>query len=371
MKRAISIALILLTAFTAALGLSACNPNRKIKNVIIVIGDGMGLKHITAGKSYEQADLAFEDWSMVKVNTGSLDTAMDSDTPTDSAAAGTALAGGYLTYNGCIGMDGNGREIKTILDYALDEGKSTGVVTTDTLVGATPGAFSGHSMSRTKTIEIALSQLDSGVNLLCGSASAEFTERVDEIEQSGYAYCDDLAALDEKAQGDKLLCQLDMYGVKASVKLPAVTRKALEFLDRDEDGFVLMVEQAHIDKYSHSNNFTDMQRAVSDLNATVKEILTWLGEREDTAILVTADHETGGLSLAGGGADIRGSWSTGNHTTADVGLFTYGFETDYEKLAYYGKENRIKNAEIFEIALGLVSPDSLKEWREAKASSEQ
>lgn len=368
MKRFLAMALVLITAVLSAVGLSACSPNRKIKNIIIVIGDGMGLKHITAGSLYIGEELCFEGWPSVKVNTASLNTELDPKTPTDSAAAGTALASGMLTYNGCVGIDENGGETKTILDFAKDEGKSTGVVSTDLLTGATPGAFSGHSDSRGKTYAIATSQLSSGVDLLCASASEDFTARVDEIEANGYAYCDSAEALDATLQNNgKVLCQLDMSGVNATVKLPSVTRKALDFLDRDEDGFVLMVEQAHVDKYSHNNDYKNMQKCVADLNDTVKAILEWVGDREDTAILITADHETGGLTLSGSGAATTGVWTSTNHTTADVGLFTYGIEVDYAEFSYYGKENRIKNAEVFELALGLVSRDALKSWREQKA----
>lgn len=357
---------IKLTAFlvaTASLVFSfSCgketNPT-EIKNMVLIIGDGMGIEHITAGQLVENTVYPFTEWDFVSVNTDSVKTDGKGPVLTDSAAAGTALATGYLTVNGYVGKDYNGNDVKTILDYASEKGKSTGVVTTDYLHGATPGAFSAHSLSRNNTAELVSTQIKSGVNLLCGSYDTNCSSQEQTIVENGYAYCDDYSKIEQSTQGQKAYWLFDMAGTSASVKLEDVAENALDFLNKDQDGFVLMIEQAHIDKYSHSNDFQGMWNMVASLNRTVEAVKEWIGDRTDTAILITADHETGGLNVGledryskyvtikNGGKKIYYNWSTGDHTNAKVGLFTYGITPDFESLGYYKSRHLIKNIDVF------------------------
>ena len=133
-------------------------------------------------------------------------------------------------------------------------------------------------------------------------------------------------------------------------------------LSRNQEGFVLILEQAYIDKYSHNNDFANMAHSVNSLNNTVEVILKWMGDRTDTAILITADHETGGLTVGSkadsytknfvgeGGETVYYDWSSKNHTRAKVGLFTYGITTpDYAKFSYYGSPFTIKNIDVFNL----------------------
>ena len=337
-------------------------PNQ-IKNIILIIGDGMGIEHISAGQLAGGKDFGFTDWQFTNVNTDSVNSSGQGPVMTDSAAGGTALASGELTVNGYVGKNHNGANVSTILDKAANLNKSTGVVTTDTLYGATPGAFSAHNISRNNSQEIFLSQLNSDVNLLCGTKDP-ITSNTPLIIDAGYEYCDDFSELEETFTFDKTYWQLDLATTSASVRLCDVAVKALDYLNQDEDGFVLMIEQAHIDKYSHSNDFAGMVASMNSLNDTVEAILAWLGDRTDTAILITADHETGGLTVSTEDmfsktyhtedGVIYYNWSTGNHTNSKVGLFVYGVQADFSSFRYYSSEHLIKNIDVYNLMYDIL-----------------
>jgi alkaline phosphatase len=333
-----------------------------------VIGDGMGLAHINAGMLTSGKQYSFMNWQSTLSNTDSVDSNGTGAILTDSAAGGTALASGQLTVNGYVGKDHTGADVVTILDRAASLGKATGVVTTDTLFGATPGAFSAHTLSRDDSNGLFTSQLSSGINLLCGTKDP-ITSNIPLIAAAGYDYCDDPDDLEDTFAYDKVYWQLELASANPSVRLCDATVKALEYLDRDEDGFVIMVEQAHIDKYSHSNEFANMAACANSLNDTVEAILSWIGDRTDTAVLITADHETGGLSvsqsdLGGGsyktssGTTVYYKWTSSGHTRADVGVFVYGVKADFAALSKYGTADRIKNTNVYDLMLDILTRPS-------------
>lgn len=366
MKKIICIALLLVVL---AVGVFAgCTPSPVeadgIKNVILVIGDGMGLQHVEAGQLANDKTFPFASWQSVLVDTNCLngDGTAASKT-TDSAAAATALASGALTYTGFVGKDSKLNDVKTILDIAREHGKKTGIVTTDKLYGATPAGFSAHSMSRNSTKEIITTQLQSDVNLLCATSSDTVATYSKQFAENGYQYCDNYDNRNN-INGEKALCLFDLEGYGSSVPLCDATKFALDYLDNDK-GFVLIVEQAHVDKKSHDNDFEGMTRAANSLNDTVETITSWVGNRNDTAVLVTADHETGGLSVSktatdgtefttAGGNTMYYHWTSTSHTDSKVGLFYFGFTLDSAKLPYFGKADLIKNSDIFVIMDALV-----------------
>ena len=331
----------------------------EIKNIIIIIGDGMGLNHIDAGMYFDGITYGFTEWPMVRINTYPLADASGtlSEDPTDSAASATAIATGVLTANGRLGNDFDNNQLPTIMDLALSMGKATGIVTTDTLSGATPGGFSGHASYRDNVNEIIPSQQTSGVNLLCGFAQDKYTLIADEFKAHGYAFADSVAAAKATYSSEYALWQLDTYGVDATVPLPDATALALEYLSQDPDGFVLMLEQAHPDKYSHGNEFENVAKSVSDLNKTVELVLEWIGDRTDTMVLVTADHECGGLQVSEkeskysnqytiGDKTISYEFRTTNHTGVNVALYVYGVTADFTKSDLYAKK-ALKNIGIY------------------------
>ncbi len=340
------------------------NLQSNIKNIVLIIGDGMGLNHIRAGELAAGRSFGFTDWQSVSVNTSSI-TADSALTITDSAAGATALATGNLTINGYVGKSFVGEDLKTIMDLAVEYGKSTGVVSTDDITGATPGGFSGHSLSRGNTEEIFLSQINSGINLMCAATGTQSIQYRDKLQAAGYSICRSYEKIEESMTADKAWWQFGMSGASAEVQLEDVAAHALDFLDRDEDGFVLMMEQAHIDKYSHSNDIGGMIKSMQSLNNTVEVVLDWLGDRKDTAILITADHETGGLSVSDEevyvkryvseeGNTVHFKWATTAHTDSYVGLFTYGFSPDFAAQTYYNSNDLIKNIDIYNIMAELL-----------------
>ena len=343
----------------------------KIKNLILIIGDGMGLEHIAAGELFEEKDYAFTNWQFTSSNTDSISTSGIGGVLTDSAAGGTALATGHLTVNNYIGKDYKGADVTTILDLAKNTyGKSTGVVTTDALYGATPSAFSAHNISRSNYDDILISQLTSGVDLLCGSTDSKCTSKQAQIASAGYAYCDDFSKISSIMPADKTYWQFNLAGTSASVQLKDAAVQACTYLDQDKDGFVLMIEQAHIDKYSHDNDFYGVVSSVKSLNDTVDALLAWLGDRTDTAILITADHETGGLSVSTQNVfakrysirkDLWYAFSSTGHTNAKVGVFVYGIEPDFSKLSYYGSQHVIKNIDVYNLMADVMqNPDAYR-----------
>ncbi len=337
----------------------------EIKNIVIIIGDGMGAQHITAGQLYIGELLSFVGWQSVRVNTDAVKKTGLGPVTTDSAAAATAMATGELTVNGYVGKSFTGNDLTTIMDDAVSLGKSTGIVTTDTLFGATPSGFSAHSLDRNLSEELVLSQLSSGVALLCGSTDELCTEKSAEITAAGYSYCDDFSLVEETMAAEKAYWQFDLAGVDATVELADASEKALNFLDRDGDGFVLMIEQAHIDKYSHNNDLSGAAESVRSLNDTVKAVLDWIGDREDTAVLVTADHETGGLTvshkagtypktLSTENGNIYYNWASSGHTNQNVMLYVYGIAVDFSKYDYYYSKHLIKNTDIYTLMKSLL-----------------
>ena len=351
--------------------------SNEIKNIILIIGDGMGMNQIAAGQMMYQKTYSFTNWQSATSNTDSVNSAGLISGTTDSAAGGTALATGTLTKNYYVGKDHLGNDLQTILDLAKSMGKMTGIVTTDVLYGATPAAFSAHSLDRNNTDEIIVSQIASGVDLLCGHKSSSCSDQLSLIEQNGYTYCRSLSSMGAAMNAEKLYCMLDLGGdydkaMNATVALKDATIKALNFLDRDEDGFALMVEQAHVDKAAHQKHIQATTWAVNSLNDTVEAIIEWLGDRTDTAIVVTADHETGGLlvsdkpsysnqiqSLEANAEGVTPvmyyQYSTTAHTSVKVGVFVYGVEVDFAKLSYYSSAVTIKNINVYDLLANVLN----------------
>lgn len=331
----------------------------QIKNIILIIGDGMGLEHISAGQLTSGKVFDFTNWQYTLANTNSVDTAGKGAFLTDSAASGTALATGELTVNRYLGKNHNGEDLTTILDLASEKyGKATGIVTTDTLLGATPGAFSAHTQDRSYTLEIFQTQINSGVDLLCGAIELECVNRKDAIEEAGYSYYMDFDSVGGDLQADKAYWMFDMAGDTAKVALKDAAVQALNYLGHEENGFVLMIEEAYIDKESTDNNFEAMEKRVNSLNDTVGAVMDWMGDRKDTAIIITSDHECGGLSVGSNdryantymttdGKEITYQWSSDYHTNANVGVFVYGFQEDFSQYDYYASHHLIKNTDIY------------------------
>jgi alkaline phosphatase len=319
----------------------------KVRNVILFIGDGMGLSHLTAAR----INLLGPNGRFYLDNmpvTGLVTTHAVDDLITDSAAAGTALASGVKTTNGSVGVDANGKSHPTILEAARDAGLSTGLVTTTHLTDATPAVFAAHVRSRSMKDEIALQLLRARVNVLFGegeffypktdprSARKDGENPLALARELGYALiekksdlagavADFLLGLFEDLTTDRMKPALQSK--KNPPSLAELTAKALEILSRNEKGFFLMVEAEGVDMGSHANRVDYFIHHMQNFDEAVKTGLDFALRDQHTLVLVTADHETGGLNIIGGSqADkqFELAWATDRHTGQPVPLFAFG-----------------------------------------------
>lgn len=336
----------------------------EIKNIILIIGDGMGPEQVEAGELIKGENFVFHDWQHTTSNTNSLDSSGHATKVTDSAAGGTALSTGTLTTNKYVGKNSEGTDLQTILDHAKTYGKATGVVSTDAIYGATPAAFSGHSVDREDSQTILYTQLDSGIDLLCANATSEAANMLSFIKKAGYDYCDNFSQVKKSMENEKVYWQFNMSGTSATDKLEKVVPYCLDFLDDDPDGFVLMIEQGHIDKYCHSNEIEGAQLMANSLNNTVEAILAWANGRTDTAIIITADHETGALRVDSekkfptaytyNGKTLYYMFNSDSHSDTPVPVYVYGFEADFTPYWLDDTQTVIKNISVFSIMLDLL-----------------
>lgn len=378
------------------------------QNVILFVGDGMGaaqrdaIRLATVG---EKGNLAMDAMPYV----GLIHTS--STVPvTDSAASATAYASGVKTYNGAIGMDADKKSVKTIMEYAKDKGKSTGVVTTSQVTDATGAAFGAHVEDRSKQSDIALQYLTkSKIDVILGGGEdfwypagnpGKFQDEpaedpsekskgtqgnlIDKAKSLGYSYVSNKADL-QKAKGGKLLglfSNEEMFQQKPEgegdiynpiVSLPEMTKKAIDTLSSNKKGFFLMVEEEGTDEFAHQNNAKMTIKAGQQLDQAVQVAKDFAKKHPETLVLVLADHETGGFSIEEANAEdesgdgiskedgpfqIVGSdhnfvvdWTTSGHTAVDVPITAMGRNAQLFTGIY-------ENTEVFtklKQALGLKS----------------
>jgi len=334
-----------------------------VRNVILIIGDGMGEEQVKAAGYYlsgAPGSLSFESFPYRTEMT----THSASSSVTDSAAAATAMATGRKVNNGVLSLElpGSGESLMTLLEIARDEGKSTGLVSTTSMTHATPAAFGAHAASRDFKDSIAEDYLGSSrPNVLFGGGGNGMTVR--EAEAAGYLVCEtleELSVLDSDAGAyfsgqfgvDHLPYQYD--GAGNLPELSDMALRALDILEEDPDGFFLMIEAGRIDHAGHSNDLVRNIFEVLELSDTVEQVLDWADGQEDTLIIVTADHETGGLSVLGGnGAGVLPtvSWSTTGHTGVNVPVYLWGYGA--EQLSLTVRDNTDIFSGIAEESRGL------------------
>ena len=375
------IVIVLLLCF-AAIVCVGCKPedgspdtNGNIKNVILFIGDGMGPQQVKYGELKKGSPLSFQKFEHQTVVDTNCSDGLGGLILTDSAAAATALATGVLTTQGIVGYapQNTAKELKTIMDWGLEMGKRTGVISTESLTGATPMSFSGHAVSRDYSDILMASAAKSGVNFFAG----DNTPYSSNYENNGYVVVNSLSQVSQMMNEDKILCNLSVKatnpdGNPAYTLFDELIVTALDYLSQDEDGFVLMAEGAHIDHGGHSNNIAYMVEELLAFDKAVEAAVNWAKERDDTVILVTADHETGGLQLkegiTSGNMDdvdssekpIYYSWTTTGHTPVNVGLYVTGLdEINFESYSHFNN-TKLKNTDIFNICKDLVVYGNLK-----------
>lgn len=272
------------------------------KQIIVMIPDGTGHASLQVARDLRGAPLAIDAWLR-----GVMETRSANNSVTDSAAAGTAMACGVRTYNGAIGVDPACVPLRSISEWAQDEGLAVGIVTTDLITGATPSAFSAHAAARAEAETIFEQQISSGFEVMMGGGAKWLTpERRAYLREQGYALPTDAASLAQTSGKLFGLFAPDLMTSEVTRRvndtctephLAEMTAKALEVLSRDPDGFFLMVEGAQVDKANHDH---DLPRATYELLAfddAVATVLKWREANPEAHVFIAPDHETGGITL--------------------------------------------------------------------------
>lgn len=302
------------------------------KNIILMIGDGMGIAHVFAGETANHGHLFLDNFK----NIGFSRTQSANNYITDSGAGGTALSTGEKTYNGGIGVDRDTIPVKTVLEYAEDKGKSTGLIATAAITHATPAAFIAHQPKRTMYEDIAADFLKTDIDVFIGGGYKHFYQRSDgrdlilELEKKGYKVLKSMNQI-AKVRSGKLagLTALEHNpdALHRDMNLPLSTYTALNILDNNENGFFLMVEGSQIDWGGHQNNTNFLVNEMLDFDQAIGQVLDFAAKDGETLVVVTSDHETGGFSIIGGDMGegmVNGAFSTGHHTGVVVPVFAYG-----------------------------------------------
>lgn len=310
------------------------------RNTILFIGDGMGFEQVRAAGMYlngAEGTLSFESLPFQgEVRTFSADNPI-----TDSAASGTAIATGHKANNGVISMalPGDGSELETMLEFLQSRGRRSGLVTTTYLTHATPACFGAHEPSRGNTTQIAGDYLNqTRPHLLFGGGGYGMTAA--DATAAGYAVVTDCTALqsidpDTATRVSALFgyghLPYEYDGPGSYCHLSEMTAWAIDMLEEVPDGFFLMVEGGRIDHAGHSNDLVRNIFETIEFAATVQVAIDWAAGRNDTLIIVTADHETGGLIVdenngAGYLPDVR--WTTTGHTGVNVPIYAWGVNAD-------------------------------------------
>lgn len=325
------------------------------KNVILMIGDGMGITQITAGMYSNGNRLNLEEFPIVGLHKPY----SSSNLITDSAAGATAFASGIKTYNGAIGVAPDTSSVPTILEEAEAQGYATGLIATSTIVHATPAAFIAHTSSRNNMEDIAEYFLKTEIDLFIGGGKKYFTERKDgrdllaELTTKGY-YASDYSqeaatelVMDPARNLAFLTDRVDPKSQKRGRDFlrPAAMASTYFLKKRGGDkGFFLMIEGAQIDWGGHANSSSYIISEMIDFDDTIGAVLDFAKEDGETLVIVTADHETGGFAINPGSTmeKIKAGFTTEYHTGTLIPVFAYGpgsslFSGIYENTEIYHK----------------------------------
>ncbi len=311
----------------------------------------MGLAQITAGMYARDNTSVFEQFPVV----GLIKTHSSDQLITDSAAGATAFSCGQKTYNGAIAVDSNRLPLRTIFEEGDERGYGTGVVVSSTITHATPAAFYAHDESRNNYEAIAEDLVLSGVDVGIGYGKEQFSARTDArdllaiLNERGFQVQDNLEAFDVRKHERQMV-------LLPGVDPPRANERPKDFLSRgailaadqlkaNREPFLLVVEGSQIDWAGHANDTEYLIGEMLDFEVALESLIRWAEKDGETLVVVTADHETGGLALTDGDLDqfsVVGSYSTKNHTAVMVPVFAFGpaatlFSGMYDNTAIYTK----------------------------------
>lgn len=338
--------------------------NKRPINIILLIGDGMGLNYISASYNSLPND-PYKRFEIIGLsNTCSADKLI-----TDSAAGATALATGYKTKNKFISLDDHKNQIETILHSAKEKNYKTGFVVTCSVTHATPAAFYAHVEDRYFENKIAEQLTDFEIDVVIGGGERFFLPRIDggkrddhlnlinKIKEAGYSYFNDFESLKNVESKNKFYALLDNDGLpKANERnytLGDLTKIAINSLTDEEKGFFLMIEGSQIDWVGHENKADEVLNELKDFNSAINAALDFAEKDGNTLVIVTADHETGGLTITGGSKEERKvqlSFVSKDHTGGFVPVFAFGPSAEIFSGVY-------ENNEIGRKIIRLVNPE--------------
>lgn len=362
------ISILLFAAVVAAAGTNSCKTDKQVnntterpKNIILLIGDGMGLSAVSTSFYSHKEESVF--WRFT--HTGLSETSSALQKVTDSAASGTAMAIGKKTYNKAIGVDIDKKPAGNIVEFVSEKGISTGLVVTAYITHATPAAFYAHVEDRNMHEEIARQLLESDIDFFAGGGISKFIQNEDTdlfglAAEKGFLIDTNDFSVPEKMPEAEKLAYMPEWGSMPAMPdrgdfFPKATGHAIDFLSKNEKGFFLMAEGSQIDWAAHDNDSEMLFDEMYDFEKTVELALDFAEKDGNTLVIVTTDHETGGVTLSAGGSsddkdehddskyrDISIKWATTSHSASLVPVFAYGpgaeeFVGVYENTAIFDK----------------------------------
>ena len=302
------------------------------KNIILMIGDGMGLAQVYSAMTANGGHLFLENFK----NIGFSKTYSSDNYITDSAAGGTALASGIKTYNGAIGVDPDKKPVPNIREMAEIKGLKTGLVSTSAITHATPASFIAHASSRSSYEDIAADFLKTNIDVFIGGGIKNFEARKDgknlskELKDKGYQVLYNIEDIQKIKSGKLAGFTAQEHDApmpeRGEVLVPA-TQTAINLLSQGNKGFFLMVEGSEIDFLAHENKTPGVVLETLDFDRAIGAALKFAASSGETLIIVTADHETGGMTLNGGdykNGTVTGKFTSGGHTGIAVPVYAFG-----------------------------------------------
>lgn len=306
---------------------------KKVKNVILMIGDGMSLMHVYTAWTANRGKL----WLENAQATGLSKTWAVKKLVTDSGSGGTSLATGVKTVYHAVGVDPEGKPLTSLVDVAKELGKDAGMAVTCRLWDATPCDFCCHNIDRDKEEELVGDYPTSGVDFVFGGGAQKFTNRKDgrdifkELQKKGYHVSrtlDDFFAYDKNSRIFAVPYDKDTpLPDERGDLLARASMKGISLMNQNKNGFFMMIEGSQLDDYGHFNQLDLLMKETLDFDQTVGEVMKWAAKDGETLVVVTADHETGGLTLVNGNKDegrVECCFSTKDHSGAMVSVYAFG-----------------------------------------------
>lgn len=306
---------------------------KKVKNVILMIGDGMSLMHVYTAWAANRGKL----WLENAQATGLSKTWAVKKLVTDSGSGGTSLATGVKTVYHAVGVDPEGKPLTSLVDVAKELGKDAGMAVTCRLWDATPCDFCCHNIDRDKEEKLVGDYPTSGVDFVFGGGAQKFTNRKDgrdifkELQKKGYHVSrtlDDFFAYDKNSRIFAVPYDKDTpLPDERGDLLARASMKGISLMNQNKNGFFMMIEGSQLDDYGHFNQLDLLMKETLDFDQTVGEVMKWAAKDGETLVVVTADHETGGLTLVNGNKDegrVECCFSTKDHSGAMVPVYAFG-----------------------------------------------